>query len=494
MWAWDNKPVAKTLAAFHEQLGPALIGAEILCRVAGARATGTISWNTGGSEAQLLFKDGRPEMATYNQGHSVRDRQVVVGYVRGFAILLEGQCRFELAKAETLAGQPSVGIDTLGEVLVATLVDLTPQHIDAIWRERAGYEVEASAKFDRLNAILKQQGAVAVRKPVPGSTLGSVTATANAPTLRAWTSLLCLGGLNILGKPPAIEASPKRRRTTRDVHKPKKSITAPQPIERAFVKPPMDPDVRALHFEIDKAHAKIDGKNHYEVLGVAPSASTDSIRDAYFGQAKRWHSDRVGHAGLNPIMVERAADLFRAADEAHRILSNESERKTYDYILDRKVRGLPTDPMTIMKAEGLFARGQKAVNSGHAAPAEPLLREAVELNPGEAEFWVYWGYALYSDQGAAVLEEARQHISKGLKLNEKLDSAYEFLGRIARVEGDRTAAAKHLRKAIQMNPRNVNAQRELRLIEMRRSGEKEVQGKKAGPFGLGGLLDKVLRR
>lgn len=502
--------------AFESDLGAELIGAEILHRVAVARASGVITWNAGGTEAQLHFKNGRPEVAVYNQGQRARDRTVVVGYVRGFAVLSQGHCSFRPSRMSALDGEESLAIDTLGEVLVATLIDLSPQQIDLLWRERAGYEVEASGSFTRLSQIVQRQGAPLVHQPVPGSTLGSITANADAASLRAWTTVLCLGGLTVRSTPPVLQASPVRRKTTaqarlqtvRNVQAPapaplpdggpatktKAETDRATPTKRAFVEPPSHPEARALHFEIDKAHLRLVDQNHYETLGVAPDASNTVLRDAYFALAKRWHSDRVVQAGLDPEIVGRAAQLFQAAEEAHRILSDESKRKTYDYILDRQARGLPTDPMIIMRAEDLFSRGQKAIDGGHAAQAEPLLREAVELNPGEAEFWIYWGYSLYCAQGATAVEDARGHIRRGMDLNDKLPRAHEFLGRIARVQGERGEAARHLRAALDMDSKNIHALRELRLIEMRRSGEKQARKASAGPFGLGTLLDKVLRR
>lgn len=222
-------------------------------------------------------------------------------------------------------------------------------------------------------------------------------------------------------------------------------------------------------------------------MGVARNADAATIRSAYFERAKLWHSDRFAGLGLPQGAIEHAAQLFARLEEAYRVLSDQNERKTYDYILDRKAKGLPTDPGVIMEAEGLFKRGQGLVRRGQAGAAEPILRQALDLNPGEAEFLVYHGFALYSAQGRSSLQQAREEIQKGIEMNPHLDAGPEFLGRIARLEENLAEAQKQLKKALQLNPNNIDAARELRLMTMR--GSKDAGSEKGG-----GLLSKILKR
>lgn len=67
---------------------------------------------------------------------------------------------------------------------------------------------------------------------------------------------------------------------------------------------------------------------HYEVLGVAPDASTAEIRQAYLGLARRHHPDYFAAAGL----VERAAAerRMRAVNAAWTVLGDHDRRRAYD--------------------------------------------------------------------------------------------------------------------------------------------------------------------
>jgi molecular chaperone DnaJ len=69
----------------------------------------------------------------------------------------------------------------------------------------------------------------------------------------------------------------------------------------------------------------VSGLTHYDVLGVAPSARLDEIRDAYRRLAREHHPDRTassGRAGGGATMP--------AINEAYRVLSDPGRRAVYD--------------------------------------------------------------------------------------------------------------------------------------------------------------------
>ncbi len=314
-------------------------------------------------------------------------------------------------------------VDTLGEILLELGRGLTPQHVSAI--AAAHRDVAPSAEYERL------RDAVARVCGTPPST----TMAAD----RATVIVFVLGGL--VAKPPAVLQ------------------------------------------EIAAAHAEMATQDHYAFLGVGRNAKADDIRKAYFDHAKRWHSDRFAGVDLGDYR-EKADALFRRADEAQKVLSDPQQRADYDDLLDRAKQGLPTDVNVVLEAEGLFRKAQIFVRRGQADAAEPVLAQAIALNKGEAEFYAYHGYALFAAKGASAAAEAIAEINKALAMNPKLDSAYEFLGKITRVEGKLDLAVKHLKKALELNPKNREAERELRF----------VQGQLAKAPQGGGLLNKLLKR
>ncbi|MFW6118318.1 MAG: J domain-containing protein [Chloroflexota bacterium] len=70
-------------------------------------------------------------------------------------------------------------------------------------------------------------------------------------------------------------------------------------------------------------HYNTSGLDYYEVLGIAPSASTEEIRKAYHKLAFQYHPDRNRK-------TEDAHDKMRELNEAYAILSDPIKRREYD--------------------------------------------------------------------------------------------------------------------------------------------------------------------
>ncbi len=445
------------------------LGAEVLARLAHERAEGTLEWKTE-RVVVMRFKLGRPEQLV-----GAGDRAALIAAVRAFAVASAGTYRFTRG---SVAVAQSLGIDTLGEAWVAVVRQLPLDRLGAIVSARGGSAYEPTPLFDKLVGSVASLGPPArLARPRPGALLGELTAGAPEPALRAWAVMLLLGGL-----------SPKDVASTAAAAPPALVTAAPASAPRPAAAPRnVDAKTAAVMQDIETRHARLATESHYEVLGIAPTASVEEVKKAYFALAKKWHSDSFAGLQLGAVAA-KVEDIFRRVGEAHRVLADPGERKAYDFMMDRQSQGLPTEPAVILQAESNFRRAETLVRRGQAASALPLLEEAVKLNKGEAEFWVYLGFALYSAKGSAALEEAQAHIQKGLKLRDTLDVAQEFLGKIARVENQLDAAMKHFRRALEMNPKNKEAERELRLLSTR-----STRGV-PGPQSLGDLFKRMLKK
>jgi tetratricopeptide (TPR) repeat protein len=72
-------------------------------------------------------------------------------------------------------------------------------------------------------------------------------------------------------------------------------------------------------------------QNHYQVLGVAPSAAAADIKRAYRQLVVRYHPDKHGGDA-------RYEDQFKAVALAYRILGDPGRRATYDFQLQQAAR------------------------------------------------------------------------------------------------------------------------------------------------------------
>lgn len=67
---------------------------------------------------------------------------------------------------------------------------------------------------------------------------------------------------------------------------------------------------------------------HYQVLGVDPSASSAEIRSSYLALARRYHPDRL--SGVPPAERQRAAARMARINAAWSVLSDRQRRARYD--------------------------------------------------------------------------------------------------------------------------------------------------------------------
>ena len=234
----------------------------------------------------------------------------------------------------------------------------------------------------------------------------------------------------------------------------------------------LSPNARRALNELTAQLRALEEADHYKILDVAQSSAVDEINRAYLRRAREWHSDRFA-VFAEPRIRKAAEELFMLAEEAYRVLNDEVERSNYDLILERKAKGLPTDPVLVLEADELFRKGQTFIRRGNAVAAEEGLARAVELNPTEPEYWSYFGWAYFSKHGEEGLERAKEALAKAQELKPELASAYEFLGRIARTQNEFREAKQLLMKSIDLNGGNPDVERELRLISMRQEQEKK---------------------
>ena len=81
--------------------------------------------------------------------------------------------------------------------------------------------------------------------------------------------------------------------------------------------------------------------DHYQLLGIPRNAGLRQIKKAYRNLAKRCHPDRNQGS-------EAAAELFRQANLAYRVLSNPAQRRRYDQELAQQQASPATASATEM--------------------------------------------------------------------------------------------------------------------------------------------------
>ena len=376
--------------------------------------------------------------------------------------MLVGTYRFEQKPVEAVSGVPDMRTSPVALVLEAAKRLGNPAAAKPWLEDRASEKLNRSPEVEREMFALKAfwPGEAVTPVATGGRSIGEILARVK-PAELPLLQYLCMGGL--LTTP---SSAPKGQAPAPTVDDDKgKTFTAQEQAARA-----------ALFAERDRLKVS----SQYQILGVPQTASAADVKAAWLAAAKRFHSDAF--SGLDLGSARRIAeDLFTRVNEANSVLSDANRRAEYDVYLDRKEKGLPTDVGAILRAEGVFQRGEILFKSGRWEDAEGQFREAISLNHTEAEFHAFLGMAMFRRSGKP--EEALPHVQKALEMDPRLHSGTIFLSQIYQAQGEVERAQSLLRKAIERDPDFAEAKDELRRLRS-----------PAAEQAKGGFLSRLLKK
>jgi curved DNA-binding protein CbpA len=221
-------------------------------------------------------------------------------------------------------------------------------------------------------------------------------------------------------------------------------------------------------------------REYYAILGISQTASPEQIKNAFLTLAKIFHPDRL--PGSMPHLAPKISAVFESIREAFETLYDQTKRAQYNAALaqgkDANAQAAPqrAGPSAddLMKMGEVFFKKRDYLKADeHWARAHQLDKKADSL---AARAW-----AIYMDPNRKPeAQRAKDMMLEALKISNDSDRAHYQLGVIARVEGDLPRSERHFREAVRVNPRHVEANQELRLIDMRK--KKAADAKKPGGF------------
>jgi len=188
--------------------------------------------------------------------------------------------------------------------------------------------------------------------------------------------------------------------------------------------------------------------DHYQTLGVAPTASAAEIRQAYVRLARERHPDRF----TDPAEKQRAQAALQDITTAFNELVNPRSRQDYDAA---RHKPQPRTPEEI--ARDAFERAQPLLEAGPLEEAVTLLRTAVHHAPDQAAYHAALGRALARVPQAA--REAVQVLEKATQLAPKSASAFADLAAVLARQGLRLRAQKAMETALRLAPRDARLAR-----------------------------------
>ena len=255
--------------------------------------------------------------------------------------------------------------------------------------------------------------------------------------------------------PPASAAAPPQR--------PPPPVMKPVVTAAPAQATPAPVNAAADTKQLQTQYEQMKKQNYFEVLGVKRDADANAVKIAYLKAARSYHPDTVA-PGSPEALAKAKADIFALIGEANRTLSDAVLRADYIAELDAGGTGSKVDVEKILRAEEVFQKGRIMMQNRKYADGLKLFEEAVTCNADEAEFYAWRGYAKYlsaTDRKASstvAMKDLQHCISK----NPNVATAYYFMGFIQKANGDEKAALANFKKTVSLDPKHIDAQREVR--------------------------------
>jgi tetratricopeptide (TPR) repeat protein len=252
--------------------------------------------------------------------------------------------------------------------------------------------------------------------------------------------------------------------------------------------------VEARRREILEAFESLQGRDHFEVLGIERKANEHEVKEAYFRLARRFHPDTPLDPALQDMRGKRE-NVFLRLGAAYETLRNPQSRAQYERMVEpRSPRRpqMPDPPAAPPPVSRPPAPGPAPESSPQAAAemqerqrraAQNALPNAMQLLREEK----YWDAiqvlepALHFLEGplrlkASVLlarayvknpnwlRQAESTLREVLREKPDLAEAHVVLGQVYRATNLRSRALASYRKALELDPRNEEAHAEIAAL------------------------------
>lgn len=222
--------------------------------------------------------------------------------------------------------------------------------------------------------------------------------------------------------------------------------------------------------EIADRAATIDRADYFSMLDVSRAASRDEVEGAFLTLAKQWHPDRLP-AELGALR-DACARVFARMSEARATLVDPEQRDRYMRLLaDGSGSPAMQEKMAkVVEAATNFQKAEVCFRRNDLVQAESFCRKALETDDSQPEYHAMLAWLLALKPENQSPEKARislQMLDRAIEMSEKCERAYFWRGLLYQRIGRTDLAVRDFKRAVELNPRNIDAAREIRLYRMR---------------------------
>jgi len=222
-------------------------------------------------------------------------------------------------------------------------------------------------------------------------------------------------------------------------------------------------DESAQLARLQRVNRDLEIQDYFTVLGVQRNVKPSDLKRIYHDLAKTFHPDRFGQNASKPLL-DLAKEVFGKMTKAYEVLSNETKRASYLKELDMG------KAEKVLQSEGLFEEGKTLLKSAQFKKAREKFEEAAKLRQPSSDLLVHTVWATLSTTESSIQEEDLRKAETTLNKippEDRHNAQYYFVKALfQKTTGDIAAAKKNLQHALSLNPRFLDAERVLRVLEL----------------------------
>ena len=248
--------------------------------------------------------------------------------------------------------------------------------------------------------------------------------------------------------------------------------------------------------EIECVAASLESLDHFELLGVARTADGAEATKAFMALAKRWHPDRLP-AELADLKAT-CAGLFARLNEAHATLSSDERRAQYLASGGSAAAPSGSDAAVVssLSAAAAFQKAEFFLARGEVSEAERLARQALELDSRAPEIQALVAWIDGSNPSASprAIEAAIGTLTRALEGSDSMEKGFFWRATLLKKSGRLAEAVSDFKRAVDLNPHNIDAAREVRIFNMRQSKDDPLAGAVPSSSASTNLLKRLLKK
>jgi len=258
--------------------------------------------------------------------------------------------------------------------------------------------------------------------------------------------------------------------------------------------------------ELRDSAQKLLAADYFVALGVSRTASPDEVKKAFIEAAKTWHPDRVPHGleAIRPLFSK----AFTRLELARATVSDPARRARYIEDLSKPgATGPAATAGDISSAEATleFRKAEGLLKKNDTTQAEVHLRRALQLAPSNVEYQalLVWLQAK-SDTPMERIRELVADLDRLIARDDQSERSYVYRGQLRKRLDLTKEAFADFTRAVELNPKNVDAAREVRIHKMRQdrgapkgqatAGAAKTDAATNGDGGVGGFFRKLFKR